>query len=227
MADHHVRGKPNHRPRLGGLLVALLAWGMTWGPAGTSLADALTSRQAKRLDSQAEKALERGDLDAARSTYLEIVEGSGLSEPLRADALWYLALDALALHDDPEQGAAAADEYLHTLLEEHTAFPRRAQARALGALLGQVAELGRQRREAARCARNLAEREEEIATATAQLAELEESDAEAKSSLETSVADLRSRLSEARRAKDLCEGDLKKKEEALQKLKDALVGGGG
>lgn len=223
MADKDDCVLPTRRPWLRVLLIC----GVMLSLAGVAFADTLGARQVKRLGNQAEQALERGDLEGARKAYGEIVEGSGLSEPLRAEALWYLALDALTRHDDIPQRTAASREYLETLLEEHTSFPRRGQVRALSALLGQLDDLDRHRREAARLARRLAEREEEIAAASAELAEIEENDDETKSSLESQIADQRRRRDEAERERDLCKEDLQKKEQALQKLKDALVGGGG
>jgi hypothetical protein len=199
--------------------VALLLWfGHLQVPAS---AQELSGRELKKAVKQAGKAYEAGRWDEAIGLYDQILASTSGTGEARGEALYASAMIRLsptAGHQDVDR----AGEHLGEL----AAFPHPPHGLEIAAARALLARVGSARAEAER---EVAELEARLAGLEAehQQAEAQRQEAAAGESAETDdrVRSLESRLRKAKAETSECRTDLAQKEQALQKLRDALVGG--
>jgi hypothetical protein len=176
----------------------------------------LSASKAKKALKEA-KAVEGRDPAKALELYRQVADQTAKTSVQRADALYAIALRQLARpagERDLEAAQAAAQSFA-------TDFPRderRPAAQALAATLDLVAT---QQRDHAQQLATLA------ATAEAEAAAKLAAATTAKTETSQRVEELETRVRRLRGELEAAKTELAKKEEALQKLKKVVVGGGG
>lgn len=187
-------------------------------PAG---AQELGARELKRAVRQAEKAYGDGRYVQALEFYDRILASTSGTDARRADALYVSAMIRLSSEaglGDVERGRRHLEE-----LEQFPLHPRRLEIANLSSALSRL-DAARSEVEA-----RIAETDARIAAFEAQRAQAQaerqeeavvESDA-----VDDRVKSLESRLRKTRSEVASCRSELETKEQALQKLRDALVGG--
>jgi tetratricopeptide (TPR) repeat protein len=185
-------------------------------PASTS-AQELSGRQLKKVAKQAEKAFDAGGYDQAIELYDQVLASTSGTDAARADALYGSAMIRLlpdAGHQDVERA--------RQLLDELAAFPRHPRHVEIAAARALLDRLGSAR---ADVEHSIAELETKIAAFEAERVQAQAEEASGQDAADDRVRSLESRLRKARGEVSECQADLEKKEQALQKLRDALVGG--
>lgn len=207
-----------HAHGLRGFSLLLGCWMVCMG-AMPAVAEDLTDREIKKLDRQAKKAEDAGQLDDVRSVYDQILAGTSEGDARRGKALFFVLSQELAASKDALTPTASAA--LDELLSEFPSHVRRRQ----------IEMFDRWRQQRAAHAAQLSEMQEALAQqqqdCEAMKGELSGAAGEKEESLNRQVQRLRSQLNTAQQELESTRAELQKKEEALEKLKDALVGGGG
>ncbi|MEM7482360.1 MAG: hypothetical protein AAF481_14380 [Acidobacteriota bacterium] len=184
----------------------------------------LNRRDVKRVQREAAGALAAGDFSTAITQFERLVATFPAQDPRRAGALYSLAVASLfrpAVAGNLERATQALEE----LEDSYPKFERLAEVKLLAAgLRAQAAS----RAAAAGHAQEVADLQAQVAlhqgeaeacsTELANLAEQQETGSEESAAMQAEVRQLRARLAAA-------EAELKKKEEALEKVKATLVGG--
>ncbi len=187
-------------------------------PAG---AQELSGRALKKAAKEAGKAFDAGRYDQALELYEQVLASTSGTDEQRGDALYGSAMIRLspsAGHHDVDRAAEH--------LEELAAFPRHSRALEIAAARALLAQVGSARAEVEREQAELQAKMLAIEAERKQAeAELEEAAADQSAEADDRVKALESRLRKARAETTECRADLEQKEEALQKLRDALVGG--
>lgn len=199
-------------------LILLLALSMALVGGSTAAAEDLTDREFKKLDRQATKAEDAGRLDDVRSIYDQILAGTPTGDTRRAKALFFVLSQELGA--SPDALSPAARSALDELLKEFPGHLRRRQ----------IEMFDRWRQQRAAHAAQLAELQDALAEQRAECeamhGELSGAAGEKEASLNRQVQRLKGQLGTAQQELETTRAELQKKEEALEKLKDALVGGG-
>ncbi len=188
------------------LLVLTLGFGVVAADA-----EELSSRELKKLDKKAGKALEAGRTDEALELYRQILDGTSAGDEWRQDALWTVAMSQLASAPDDETG----QRYLRELAEIFPRHPRQLEAAVIQASFARLeaasAEITsaqaaiEEQQKALEAERLEMEQQEKIAD------ENEEAADDRVRALEGQLRSVRAELAAARE-------ELEKKEEALQRL---------
>lgn len=199
-------------------LILLLALSMALVGGSTAVAEDLTDREFKKLDRQATKAEDAGRLDDVRSIYDQILAGTPAGDTRRGKALFFVLSQELGA--SPDALSPAAGSALDELLKEFPGHLRRRQ----------IEMFDRWRQQRAAHAAQLAELQDALAEQRAECeamhGELSGAAGEKEASLNRQVQRLKGQLGTAQQELETTRAELQKKEEALEKLKDALVGGG-
>ncbi|MEM7588112.1 MAG: hypothetical protein AAF560_32290, partial [Acidobacteriota bacterium] len=181
------------------------------------------SRELKKVQRQATKAMAAGEIDKASALYQQILDGVPAGDPRRSDALYLLGMQLL----DPASASPNLNQgvsYLEELTASSPAHPRQLEVSIVQALLSQAKQAA-SRHEA--CTTELdaarAELESERQAAEASLEEI----ADESKAADGRVKSLQAQLRKARAELAETQSELEKKEEALEKLKEALVGRAG
>jgi predicted RNase H-like nuclease (RuvC/YqgF family) len=188
------------------------------------LADRREVRAALR---EADQAMAAGSFDRAAELYEQVVASTGEGDGQRATALYGLAL-AQALRPPESRDTARAAAALRELT---AAFPRHERSREAAAGLACFDRLEAAGAETERLGSRVAELEaaaaSQAATIEQQAARLAELDAAAEGragTLETESTALRKEVGRLRARLAEVEAELEKKQEALEKVKQTLVG---
>ncbi len=204
---------------LSGPWLTAAALTLALGSPTLAAAEELNSKELKKIQRQASKAMAAGQRDQATELYQQILDGLPTGDARRGDALYTLGMHHLAPaspHWDIDRGTRHLEE-LATSSTDHDHFLEVSIVRGLLSK-AQTAES-----QLDSCSTELEQARGELAT---QRQEVEEVADETKAadgrvkSLEAQLRRARSQLAETKT-------ELEKKEEALQKLKDALVGRAG
>lgn len=195
---------PSSRRDLGAWILLAVALCLALVSARAASADDdLNFFEELRLQSDASNALEAGDFAAASEHYARLAAGSNGDR--RAESLYFRTVAELSKERD-ERDEAAAREALDQFLAEFPRHEKAAEARVLAQFLEERS--------------NSRDRLEEIlAQAERQVDQRAEADNQVES-LESKVERLGAELAATR-------AELKKKEEALEKLKQVVIGGDG
>ncbi len=199
-------------------VVLMLFLGHSQIPAS---AQELSARELKKVVKQAEKSFGAGRFDEAIKLYDQILASTSGTDAGRGDALYASAV--IRLSDDGHQDVEAARRQLDEL-QAFPRHPRRLEIAALRHLFSGLdsaqADVERRTVElAAKSASYQAEREQAAAAREEAAGESEAAGGRVRS-LEAQLRKVRAELSE-------CQAELEKNEQAVQKLRDALVGGSG
>ncbi len=199
--------------------VAVVLLSAALGPVSPS-AEELSAKELKKVSKQAGNAFGAGQYAKAIVLYNQILASTSGTDTRRGDALYASALIRLSA-DTEHQDVEAARRHLDQL----AAFPTHPDRLAVGALRDLFTGLDSARDEAER---RVAELEAKIAAYQAEQeqaeVELEEAAGESEA-VGDRVRSLESRLRKVRAELAECQAELETKEQALQKLRDALVGG--
>lgn len=198
----------------GGILVMLLVLGLT---ASTSRAEELSARDLRKLEKQAAKADAAGQHDAAKELYESILDGTEPGDSRRADGLFFVVVKELANGDGLSSGGRA---HLDELLSSFPHHARRDQIELFDDWLRRDVA---QREEIARLEQSLAE---QAAACEAMKGELSGAAGEQQEEMAGKIRRLERQLATVRQDLAATQAELETKEEALEKLKNALVGGG-
>ncbi|MEM7351769.1 MAG: hypothetical protein AAF657_13310 [Acidobacteriota bacterium] len=185
-------------------------------PLTSARAETLSPKELKRSQRQVEKALASGQIDKVVETSEKILATLPAKDPRRGAALYVVALAHLAPNAAAEDQATA-----RRYLEELAGQPRHLRHSEVTALRGVFDQLDQARSETAT---RQAELEEKLAAAEAQRQEAEAEVAGESEASDERVAKLEAQLRRARGDLQRTKAELEKKDEALQKLKDSLVG---
>lgn len=166
-------------------------------------------------------AVAAGNLDQAGELYRQVVASIAAGDDRRAEALYGVAL-VEALTPPAERDAARAAAALEELASSYPGFERGPEVAAARSCL---AELDRAGGDSQRLTSRVAELEAELAERTARLAAEDAAAGDRVAELEAESEALRAQVEQLRRKLSTVEAELKKKEEALDKVKQTLVGG--
>ena len=199
--------------------VALLLYlGHSLAPAG---AQDLSGRELKKAARLAAKAFDAGRYGEAIELYDRILASPSSGDTQRGDALYASAMIRLS----PASGHQDVDR-AGEHLEELAALPRHPRGLEIAAVRELLTQVASARAEADRGIAELEAKLEAFEVERRQAQEAQEQEAaEESAETEDHVKSLESRLRKARAEASECRADLEQKEEALQKLRDALVGG--
>lgn len=178
-------------------------------------AQTLTASKAKKALKEA-KAVEGRDPAKALELYRQVADQTAKTSAQRADALYAIALRQLA-RPAGERDLAAAQTAAQSFASDFPRDERRPAAQALVATLDLVATQQRDH------AQQLAE----LAATAAAEATAKQAATTAKTETSQRVEELETRVRRLRGELEAAKTELAKKEEALQKLKKVVVGGGG
>jgi hypothetical protein len=214
------------RPFLLLALIAALAAGAAPLPAAADGPDgepSLSGRWAVRgALRDADDALAAGRLDQAGELYRQVVASTDAGDERRAEALYGVAL-VEALTPPGERAAARAAAALEELTSSFPGFERGPEVAAARSCLEEMSRAGG---ETERLAARVAELEAVLAERTARLAAEDAAAGDRVAELEAEGEALRAQVDQLRKKLSSVEAELKKKEEALDKVKQTLVGGG-
>lgn len=201
-------------------LLLLLGWPAVAG------GEELSGRELKKLQKQADKAFDAGQIPQAVELYEQILAATSPGDGRRADALYAVAMAHLSPDPsfrDPEAARPPLDE----LASSFPRHPRRLEIAAARTLLD---ELQAAKAEVERTAELAESRAESLAALEAERQRIATEHQEIVGESEAAGGRVRSLEAQLRKAQgELAEvrAELEKKEEALQKLKSALVGRAG
>ncbi len=184
-------------------------------------AQELGARELKKVVKQAGKAYGTGNFSQAIELYDQILASTSGSDPRRGDALYASAMIRLAPESE-QRDVAGARQQLDELSATFPRHPRQLEISIVRSVLGAL------QKARAEVRRSTAELEEKAAAfeAERQQAEAERQEAAGESQAAGGrVRSLESQLSKARAEAKECQDELQTKEAAIQKLRDALVGG--
>lgn len=192
--------------------------------AGAAAARDLSPRQLKKSLKEADEKWSDGDVDAAVDVYEEILAATEPGATERADALYALIVVSLG-PDGRDLGRA------RTLLSEFEAFPRyprRLEVRTLAGLMDSAESAGTElRRVEAELAQVLDDLESDRRQPEAETAAAESLETSLEAQIET-LAEKLAKAEEELASKDdelrAVRAELAKKEEALEKLRQRVVG---
>lgn len=182
-------------------------------------AEGLSDRELKKAVRQADKAFAAGQTDEAAELYDRVLASTPPGDGWRESALYALALIRLAAEGE-RFDLEAARAYLDELATSFPSHPRRAEIAAARGLLAAHDAAG------AASARRAAELEAQITDLEAERSAAEAAREEIAGESEAAgdkVKSLEAQLRRMRAERNECRTELGKKDEALQKLKDALV----
>ena len=210
------------------LVVGVASLLLCLGGTGAAGGQELSAKELKKLQKQADKALDAGRIPQAVELYEQILAATSPGDSRRADALYTVAMAHLS-PDPAPRDPAAARPHLAELAASFPRHPRRLEIAAARAWFDEreaaQAEIERAAAAAVEAARAetqaaLEAERERIERERQEIAGESEAAGNRVRSLETELRQARNELAEVR-------AELAKKEEALQKLKNALVGRAG
>lgn len=194
--------------------------------AASATAQDSSPRQVKRSLKEANSKWLAGDVEAAVALYEGVLAATAAGAPERADALYGVIVASLAARSprpDPDRIRELLSEY-----ERFPAHPRRFEVEALEGLMGSAESA---REETARLSEELAAERD---ACERERSRLRESSGERNESLEAEIEALAGKLAAAEEtlaSKDAelraARAELAKKEEALEKLRQRVVGRSG
>ncbi len=201
-------------------VVLVLFLGNAYIPAN---AQGLSAKELKRAVKQADNAIVGGRYDRALELYDQIINATSGTDPRRGEALYASAMIRLSSAAGADNATWQDVEAARRNLEAAAAFPGHARRLEIAVVRALFSGLDSARAEVKASAAELAAKTAEHRQAAAERAEAAgESEAAGGrvKSLESQLRRIRSELSE-------CRAELEQKEQALQKLRDALVAGAG
>ena len=189
-------------------------------------AQQMGARELRKTQRQADNAFAAGQFEQAASLYQQILTSTEPGSKRRSGALYAIAL--LNISNDPAtRDAEAARRQLQELATNFPRFDRRLEVVALRSLLDEIdagrAEIERRGIELAEKDAALKNRPRQTEARQTSTGGGDEGNPVDDARIKTLQAQLRKALDELAQTRT----ELTKKEEALEKLKDALVGGPG
>ena len=185
-------------------------------------AETLSPRELKKIEKQAAKAEKAGDRERAVELFRQILMGTESGDPQRGSALYAVAISELANSNPGDRGLVRS--YLEELASSHPRHARGAEVALVNALLSEIDgsrdQLERLKEENERAAATARAEREQIESECQEIAGQGEA-------ADDKVRSLQAQLRRTRANLESTQAELATKEEALQKLKDALVGGAG
>lgn len=194
---------------------------------GDRLGKEIEPRELKKLVKQVDKAIQSGGLDLAFELSSQLLSATSYGDPTRASALYFMTL-VMASPQPPAHDPVLARQYLDELHSHHAGHRRSVEIQALhywaqsldlkdiqlGQKQGQVLEretqIGAYRR-------RLAQRDEELAELRRAFGEESETSSQEARVLRARLRTLTAELAELG-------AEIERKEAALEKLKQSLVG---
>ncbi len=210
--------------RVAACIVSMLLFAGAQAPAAG--AQELSAKEIKKIQKQADKAFGGGQHAAALELYEQLLAATPPGDSRRAEALYAVAMARIS-PASPPRDVDGARPYLEELA---TSFPRHPRRLEVAALRAGLEELDAARGGLEAAAAKMAEKEAAFAAEQAERERIEAERAEIADESEAADGRVKSLAAQLRKVKaELAETrlELETKEEALQKLKEALVGRAG
>lgn len=186
--------------------------------AGT--AEGLSDRELNRIARRVDKAVTEGNLEGSRQLFAQLLDATSPGDERRQMALYGTVMLQMATATSGRN-----DQMVRDLLSEATAhFPRHPKKTELEAARRWLVEIDLVEADLETKRREL----ETVAKAFEDdRKELEGAAGDQREDLESKIRHLRAQLTECRHELEKKQAEVDKKEEALQKLKDTILGGQG
>lgn len=199
-------------------LLAAFAWLV--GSIPLAAAQELTARNIRKIERQAAKETSAGRGAKAIELYEQLLEGTEAGNPSRATALYEVLSAEMAQY---ERMTPKGEDLLEELLTTFPEHPRKMEIQFFRRWRDQRLQLVDQTSQLGDLRQRLIDQE---ASCEAMKGELSGAAGEKEEELSRDVQRLRRQLTTAKEELAATRAELQVKEEALEKLKNALVGGG-